>query len=205
MKSKKVFNQFLTLANLFKAHGYHLYLVGGSARDYLLKRSFTDLDLATDATPKEMKEFLKDADYTFARFGNVHMKNIDITTLRKEEDYSDYRHPRKVIFTTKIKEDYLRRDFTINALYIDIDLKVYDFCGGLIDLKNKVIRLIGDPETRIKEDPLRILRAERFMNTLGFKIEKNTYLAMKNNYKLIDKLNTNKIKQEKAKYKTSHI
>ncbi|MCQ2793778.1 MAG: CCA tRNA nucleotidyltransferase [Bacilli bacterium] len=197
--------EFIKLAKLFKRNGYQLYLVGGSARDYLLKRPFFDLDLASDATPSEIKEFLPDADFTFARFGNVHLKHIDITTFREEEDYSDYRHPRKVVFTRQIEKDYSRRDFTINALYIDINEKVYDFCHGLDDLKAKIIRFIGDPTTRIKEDPLRILRAERFAKTLGFQIEENAYLAMKKLYKLIDKINTNKIKQELAKEKSSHI
>ena len=189
-------NKFLDLAKLFKAHGYSLYLTGGSARDYLLKREFIDLDLTTDATPSEMKEFLPNLDYTYAKFGNVHDKHLDITTLRVEGDYKDFRHPSVVRFTTKLEEDYLRRDFTINALYIDMNLKVYDFCNGLKDLKNKVIRFIGDPVKRVKEDPLRILRAERFAKKLGFKIEANSLKAMNDNKRLLEKLNTNKIKEE---------
>ena len=191
---------FLTLANLFKKHGYRLYLTGGSARDYLLKKEFIDLDLTTDATPNEMKEFLLNYDYTYAKFGNVHDKHLDITTLRVEGDYKDYRHPSVVRFTTKLEEDYLRRDFTINALYLDSDLKVYDFCNGLNDLKNKVIRFIGDPNKRVKEDPLRILRAERFMKKLNFTIEPNSLKAMNENKSLLEKLNNNKIKEEIKKH-----
>jgi len=187
---------FLNLADLFKSHGYNLYLVGGSSRDYLLKRPFKDFDLASDATPSEMKELLKDADYTYERFGNVHYKNLDITTLREEDEYLDYRHPNKIKFTKDIKLDYKRRDFTINAIYIDKNLKVYDFVNGLEDLKNKIIRFIGDPNKRVKEDPLRILRAERFSKSLGFKIEEKSLEAINNNRDLLNKLNKDKIRQE---------
>lgn len=192
--------RFITLANLFSKHGYSLYLTGGSARDYLLKREFIDLDLTTDATPSEMKEFLPDMDYTYAKFGNVHGKHLDITTLRVEGDYKDYRHPSVIRFTTKLEEDYLRRDFTINALYIDKNFKVYDYSNGLKDLKNKIIRFIGDPNKRVIEDPLRILRAERFAKKLGFKIEPNSLKAMVDNKRLLEKLNSNKIKEEIKKH-----
>lgn len=193
---------FQSLAKLFKKHGHSLYMVGGTSRDYLLQINSDDIDLATSATPNEMKSFLKDADYRYERFGSVRLGNIDITTLREEEDYSDYRHPRLIHFTTDIRKDYLRRDFTINAIYIDSNLKIYDFCGGLDDLKNKIIRFIGDPTTRVKEDPLRILRAERFKKKLGFTIDTSSLEAMKNNRKLIEKLNTNKINEELRK---SHL
>jgi len=192
-------NKFIELASLFKSHGYNLYLVGGSSRDYLLHREFNDLDLASDATPSEIKKILPTWDYTYEMFGNVHYKNIDITTFRKEENYADYRHPSKVVFTKDIKEDYKRRDFTINAIYIDKDLKVYDFSNGSIDLKNKIIRFIGDPVYRVKEDPLRILRAERFAKVLGFTIEPNSLKAINDNRDLLNKLNKDKISQELRK------
>lgn len=192
--------RFILLADLFKKHGYRLYLTGGSARDYLLKREFTDFDLTTDATPEEIKEFLPNMNYTYAKFGNVHDAHLDITTLRVEGDYKDYRHPSVVKFTNKLEEDYLRRDFTINALYIDANLKVYDFCRGLDDLKNKVIRFIGDPVKRVQEDPLRILRAERFAKKLGFTIEPKSLKAMEDNKGLLEKLNTNKINEEIKKH-----
>jgi len=191
------------LATLFKNNGYSLYMVGGSARDYLLKRNTIDLDLASDATPNEMKKFLPNADYTYAKFGNVHYKNIDITTLRKEDEYLDYRHPNKITFVKNINEDFIRRDFTINALYIDMSLHVYDFTNGLDDLKNKIIRFIGDPYKRIKEDPLRILRAYRFKKTLGFKIEEKSQKAIDELSYLLDKLNKDKIKMEEHKIKKS--
>lgn len=195
-------SSFLDLAKVFNQNGYRLYLVGGSARDYLLKRPLRDLDLASNATPNEMKQFLKNANYHYARFGSVRLHNIDITTLRKEEDYHDYRHPRIIKFTQSIEEDYVRRDFTINALYIDEKLKVYDFANGLDDLHNKIIRFIGNPDKRVKEDPLRILRAERFARKLGFMIEPASLKAMNDNKCLLEKLNDNKIKEEIKKQKT---
>ncbi len=196
---------FDSLATLFNQKGFHLYMIGGTSRDYLLGREVVDYDFTTDATPSEMKTFLLDADYTFSHFGTVKLKinksKIDITTLRKEGLYKDYRHPTRIEFTKRPDEDYLRRDFTINALYIDEQYKIHDFCDGLIDLKNRIIRFIGDPLTRIKEDPLRILRAERFEKKLGFTLEQKTFEAIENNRFLIDKLNPQKVEEELNKIK----
>ena len=102
------------LSSDFEKHGFLLYLVGGTVRDYLLGKELDDMDLVTDATPSEMKEFLNNADYTFEKYGSVKLKiedtKFDITTLRKEDGYSDYRHPSKICFTKSIKEDVFRRD-----------------------------------------------------------------------------------------------
>lgn len=194
---------FINLAKLFNNNGFRLYMIGGTSRDYLLDIEFTDYDFCTDATPIEIKKFLPNATFTFEKYGSVQLKinglHIDITTLRVEDSYIDSRHPSKVTFTKNIEEDYKRRDFTINAIYIDEKFNTIDFCNGLSDLKNKIIRFIGDPVTRVKEDPLRILRAERFQKKLGFEIEKNSLLAMNNNRELINKLNPQKVKQELKK------
>jgi tRNA nucleotidyltransferase (CCA-adding enzyme) len=163
----------------------------------------SDIDLVTDATPEEEKAFLPDLKMTFARFGSVHLKteagDIDITTLRRESGYKDSRHPSKIEFIRDLKEDSLRRDFTINALYIDCQGNVSDYHGGLEDLKNRLIRFIGDPVTRIQEDPLRILRAERFAKRLGFQIEENTEKAMEEHRDLLRLLNPEKIAMEMKK------
>lgn len=198
-------NVFDKVALIFNQHGHRLYMVGGATRDFLLERPVLDYDFVTDATPDEMKSFLKDADYTFARFGTVRLKvnhvKVDITTLRVESEYTDYRHPSKVTFTRSIKEDYVRRDFTINAIYMDEEYNIIDYCGGLQDLNNKLIRFIGDPDKRIKEDPLRIIRAERFEKKLGFKIEDETFKAIERNRHLIDELNPLKVEAELNKMK----
>ena len=197
---------FTKLVCIFKENGYRLYMIGGTTRDYLLGLDVFDFDFVTDATPEEIKTFLPDADFTFAKFGSVRVKvdgvKVDVTTLRVEEDYEDFRHPGKIRFVKTIEEDYVRRDFTINAIYIDEDFKIIDPSNGLEDLENKLIRFIGDPEKRIKEDPLRILRAKRFANKLGFKVEENSQKAIEKLEYLLDKLNPEKIKEEERKSKS---
>ncbi|MCR5078384.1 MAG: hypothetical protein K6B65_00440 [Bacilli bacterium] len=196
-------NSFLSLSKRFLDNGFSLYLIGGSSRDLLLGRFCRDFDLVTDATPEQEKAFLPDADYTFSRFGTIKVNHegdkFDIATFRKEENYADFRHPKKIEFIKEIEVDSARRDFTINAIYIDSVKQIYDFHHGYEDLENKLIRFIGDPDIRIREDPLRILRAERFARTLGFEIEKSSKEAIERNYALLDKLNPEKVKMEKKK------
>lgn len=191
---------YKSLAELFRNNGFLLYMVGGTVRDYLLKKELTDMDLVTNATPSEMKNFLTSADYTFERYGSVKLDfegvKFDITTLRKECGYSDYRHPNEIFFTNKIEEDVLRRDITINALYMDESLNVIDLVGGINDLKKCLIKMVGDPSIRIKEDPLRILRIYRFKVETGFDFDKNLINSIKENKDLVNKLNKDKIRQE---------
>ncbi len=188
------------LATLFDSKGFLLYLVGGTVRDYLLGKELTDMDLVTDATPSEMKEFLSNADYTFEKYGSVRLKiddiKFDITTLRKEEGYSDFRHPNKICFTKSLKEDVFRRDITINAMYMDKDLNVIDFVGGQKDISNKIIRMIGKPLKRINEDPLRIIRIYRFKLETGFEIERELNDVLEHNFSKAKLINKDKINQE---------
>lgn len=190
---------FISLANLFKSHGFDLFLVGGSVRDYLLNKDLTDMDITSKATPEEVLSFI-DADDTFKRFGSLKINYLgvkfDYTTFRKEEGYEDYRHPNKIIFAKKLEDDVIRRDLTINALYLDIDKNVIDLVDGVKDIKNKTIRLIGNPIKRIKEDPLRIIRILRFKYELDFVIDENTFKAIKDNITLLNNLNVDKINQE---------
>lgn len=195
------------LESLFNKRGFSLLFVGGSVRDFLLYEEFFDVDLVTNATPKDMKEFLTDADFTFEKFGFVKVKfegeSFDVTTLRIEEGYEDFRHPKAIRFTTKLEEDVLRRDFTINGLYMDTNLKVYDFVNGVSDLNNKVIKMIGDPLKRIKEDPLRIIRAIRFSLTYNFDIDSELKSAILQSISLLESLNIEKIKQDIKKIKNA--
>ena len=195
---------FLKLAKLFLDNGYNLYMVGGTSRDYLLNKEILDFDFATDATQDEMKSFL-DVNSSFSSLGSMSIKfdgvKVDITTLRKEDEYDDSRHPSKVEFVKDTSIDYLRRDFTINAIYIDSNGIVIDHTSGLSDLKNKVIKMIGNPEIRFKEDPLRILRAIRFSFTLGFNLDKDIVDAIENNKSLLKKLNFIKCAEEIEKMK----
>ena len=194
---------FLEYAKLFEKNGFSLYMVGGSSRDYLLGLPSLDLDLVTDAKPEQVAKMVEGLDMTFARFGSVKKMEedleIDFTTMRKEGEYKDHRHPSHIEFIDSMEEDSRRRDFTVNALYIDSKGKVHDFHDGLSDLAKKQIRFIGDPKKRIEEDPLRILRAERFAKRLGFEIEESSKKAMEENRGLLTKLNPEKVKLEKLK------
>ena len=192
---------FIKLAELFKQNGYQLYLVGGTVRDYLLGEPLTDMDAVTDALPSEVVSFLSPIDTTFMKFGSLKYKTpdglkFDITTLRKESTYSDARHPENIVFVKDLKEDYLRRDFTVNAMYMDKDLKVIDYSNGQVDLKNKVLKMVGDPFLRTKEDPLRILRAIRFYLMHDLTIDDELLQAMYENFPLLKKVTDAKIRSE---------
>ena len=189
----------------FKLIGCNIYAVGGTVRDFILKKDLTDFDFATDASPNETKSILERYDDTFSQYGVIiyryENKKLEITSFRKENLYIDSRHPQKIEFVKDMQIDYKRRDFTINALYMNDTGKIYDFCDGLNDLHNKIIRVIGDIDTRMKEDPLRILRALRFMMTLGFTLDKNLEKYIYEHTYLLNKLNVDKVKQEIRKMK----
>ena len=206
----KKLEAFIELAKTFEQHGYQLYLVGGTVRDYLLGEPLTDMDAVTDALPNEVVSFLPSVDTTFSKYGSLKYKTpdglkFDITTLRKESSYSDARHPEEIIFVKDLKEDFLRRDFTVNALYMDKDLKVIDYCDGQVDLKNKVLRMVGDPFARTKEDPLRILRAIRFSLMHDLVVEENLLKAMHDNFSLLKKVTDAKIRSELNKIDDSVV
>ena len=187
----------------FTEKGKRLYLVGGSTRDLLLGRHYVDHDFVTDATPEEMEEIVPEASFAFAKYGSVRLKingeEVDITTLREEGQYDDSRHPSYVKFITDPEIDSNRRDFTINAMYLDEDYNLLDFHDGEKDLKNGIIRFIGDPYKRISEDPLRIIRAQRFAEVLGFTIEEKSLKAIEEGQDLLNNLKKEKIDEERRK------
>jgi len=194
---------FRDLAMLFNKNGFRLYMIGGTSRDYLLELPLEDFDLVTDATPAQMAAFLPEADHRFAHYGNVKTKSgthrVDITTLREEAGYKDYRHPQSISFVTDIAKDYGRRDFTINALYIDEQFQIHDFGSGLDDLKAKTIRIIGEPNLRLQEDPIRILRALRFSLKLGFALDPELKKALIGNIEMLEYVNPAKVNAEIVK------
>ena len=201
---------FKSLADLFNNHGYKLYLVGGTVRDYLLGLPLEDMDAVSDATPREILEFLPTADDTFAYLGSLKYKDpngikFDITTLRRESGYQDSRHPNKVIFVKELEDDYPRRDFTVNAMYMDSNLKIYDFCGGQKDLEKRVLRMVGNADARLKEDPLRILRAIRFHLMFKLRIEDDLLEAMRDRFYLLENITDAKIKSELNKIDYSKV
>ncbi len=196
---------FKYLDKEFRKNGFLIFEVGGSVRDELLGLDVFDYDFATNAKPEEIVKFLPNVNDTFAKFGCIKCKGefgrAEITTFRVEEDYVDFRHPKSIKFVDSLEEDYKRRDFTINAIYKDINGKYYDPSNGIEDLNNKIIRFIGDPAKRVQQEPLRILRAKRFALKLGFTIEHNTQKAIDEFSYLLDKLNPDKIKEEEKKFK----
>lgn len=191
------------LKKIFNDHNFRLYMIGSTSRDYLLNREINDYDFVSDATPNDIAKFLE-CDHTFARFGTVKYyyenKKIDIVTLRKESEYKDFRHPNKIEFVKDIDIDYKRRDFTINAIYIDENYNVIDPTKcGINDLNSRHLRFIKDPLTSIKEDPLRILRAYRFIKEYNLSIDEKDLRILKENEDLLKHLNVNKIKEEEKK------
>ena len=206
----KKLSEFLTLNKLFNDNGFSLYMVGGTVRDYLLGLPLDDMDVVTDATPEDISKFLPDASFTFAKFGSVSYKpnkevKFDITTLREEKGYEDARHPDKIHFVKDLSIDVRRRDFTVNALYMNDKLEVIDYVNGEEDLKNHILRMVGNPDLRIKEDPLRIIRALRFSIDYQLKIDDELDKAIRNNISLLDKLNIQKVHQDIKKIKNKDM
>lgn len=192
----------LSVMTLLEERGFEVYLIGGYVRDLLIGRSSTDLDMATNASAKAMIEIFKDHPLSLIgeKLGTVGVKIdgswVEITTYRSESTSSNYRHPDEVRFIGSLKDDVLRRDFTINALALNIYGDLIDYTDGLEDLKNKRIRAIGHPEERFAEDALRILRALRFSAQLGFTIDPATAKAMIDDQDLIKTLPIERIAVE---------
>ena len=192
---------------LFNDNNIDAYLVGGTSRDYLLYGNFSDIDICSKGLPGVNEEILKDYEMSNKDgkfYGVLKYKvdglDVEVTTLRKEGEYIKNRRPKTIEFIDSLYIDSLRRDFTINAIYIDAYKNVYDYHNGVNDLNNKVIRMIGDPLKRINEDALRILRAIRFSSYLNFKIEENLKETILSNYNLVYSLNKNTLRKEINKF-----
>ena len=163
-----------TINRVLREKGYQCYLVGGSVRDLLLGFNVYDFDFATDARPGEVSKLFRRVIPTGIKHGTVTvlMKNgtYEITTYRSEGKYLDGRRPEEVHFSDTLEEDVLRRDFTINGLAYDIsEEKIIDYVEGMKDLKDELVRTIGDPVERFSEDGLRTYRACRFAAKLKFR------------------------------------
>ena len=169
------------IIDALQEHGYDAYVVGGCVRDSLLHRSPADWDITTSATPEEVKKIFPRTVDTGIQHGTVTVlmdkEGFEVTTYRIDGEYEDGRHPKEVIFTPSLKEDLRRRDFTINAMAYNHRTGLVDIFGGVEDLKNKVVRCVGEPQERFTEDALRILRAVRFSAQLGFDIDERTQEA----------------------------
>ena len=157
-----------------ESNNFNSYIVGGAVRDLLLSRTPNDWDIVTQALPDDVERIFDNTIAIGKAFGIINViidgETFDVATLRVDGEYSDTRHPDKVEFTRNLKDDLRRRDFTINSMCMDLKGKIYDYYGGLKDLKLEVIRCVGDMGDRFKEDALRILRAYRFSAQLDFSL-----------------------------------
>lgn len=193
----KVNNNVKLVLKMINDHNYSAYIVGGAVRDYLLGKPINDYDVTTNAKPEDLISIFSGYKLitTGIKHGTVGVvikgEVIEVTTFRKESNYSDYRRPDEVIFVNELYEDLSRRDFTINALAYDE--KVIDYFNGIYDIENKIIRTVGNPYIRFEEDPLRILRALRFSAKLDFEINYETSEAILNTYQLLDKISVERI------------
>jgi len=192
-----------------KKSGFEAYIVGGCVRDFLRKTKPRDWDITTNAKPKEImalfpKSFYENRFFTvtvLTESKDPTLKEIEITTFRKEAKYTDKRHPDFIEFAKTLEEDLKRRDFTVNAMALDVkdsELEIIDLFSAREDLKNKIIRAVGDPRERFAEDALRMMRAVRFAVTLGegWKIEQKTKEAIKEKAFLISKISKERIRDE---------
>jgi poly(A) polymerase len=189
------------IAQTLLAAGHQAFLVGGCVRDLLLGRTPKDFDVATGAPPGRIRELFPLCDEVGAHFGVCLVRgngaHVEVATFRSDFAYSDGRRPDRVSFETDPRQDALRRDFTVNALLLDPSTEqILDFVGGRADLDARLIRAIGDPEQRFREDHLRLMRAVRFAARLGFTIEPETFAAIQRNAKLIRTVSAERVRDE---------
>ncbi|MFX3617092.1 MAG: CCA tRNA nucleotidyltransferase [Sporolactobacillus sp.] len=186
------------------AKGFQAYAVGGAVRDFLLRRPIHDVDIATSARPEEVVDLFRHTVPIGIKHGTVAVlykeKSYEVTTFRSEQGYDDFRHPTTVVFERTLEKDLMRRDYTMNALAMDRQGKIIDLFGGQSDLAVKRIRMVGNPEERITEDPLRIMRGIRFASELGFSLGEAEQTAFQRKARLLKKISMERIDQEMTKF-----
>ena len=194
-----------TAINLLQSAGFEAYAVGGCVRDSLLGKTPNDWDITTSAKPEDMKSVFADFHCidTGIKHGTVTVvidgEPLEITTFRLDGEYEDNRHPKSVTFTSNLGADLGRRDFTVNAMAYSKKTGTVDLFGGQNDLKNGIIRCVGDPDRRFNEDALRILRALRFASALDFEIEEKTAQSLLKNRALLGNISEERIAKELLK------
>lgn len=188
-------------------HGYEAYIVGGCVRDAVLGRTPSDWDITTSAKPLQVKSIFQKTIDTGLKHGTVTVmmekEGFEVTTYRIDGTYEDHRRPNDVAFTTSLREDLMRRDFTINAMAYNDKDGLVDLFGGLGDLQKKVIRCVGKAEDRFDEDALRMLRAVRFAAQLGFSIDEDAANAIRRKYCFLKDISAERIQTELTKLITS--
>lgn len=197
----------LKLLKELTSHSYKAYIVGGFVRDHLLGIESSDIDICTNATPKEIKEIFESSCLPNEDYGSVTviLKGVrfEITTFRKEVGYVNNRKPMEIKYIDDLYQDLLRRDFYINTLCMDENGEVLDFLGGMDDINKRIIRSIGNPKDRFEEDCLRILRAIRFATILDFKLDDDIIKAIEEKKDLLKNLSYYRKKSELEKIFTS--
>ncbi|MBU3876464.1 HD domain-containing protein [Faecalicatena sp. AGMB00832] len=198
----------IMIINNLQLHGYEAFAVGGCVRDSILCRRPEDWDITTSAKPEEIKRLFRRTVDTGIEHGTVTVMigkdGFEVTTYRVDGEYTDSRHPKEVTFTTNLEEDLKRRDFTINAMAYNDEVRLVDVFGGMKDLNHHLIRCVGDPMERFSEDALRILRAVRFSAQLSCSIEKNTAEAVRALAPTLKNISAERIQVELVKLLTSN-
>lgn len=165
----------IKMLNKLTENGFEAYIVGGYPRDLILNRESFDIDICTNAKPKELKEIFKDSMLSKVEYGSVTViyrkVRFEITTFRKDLKYENHRVPTKIKYIGSLADDLKRRDFTINTLCIDSNGNIIDLLNARKEIESKTIKMVGNPKYRLKEDSLRILRAIRFSTILDFKLD----------------------------------
>lgn len=195
------------ILDALESRGYPAFVVGGCVRDQFLGNPNSDTDISTGAPPREVEKILSEKNIKVIETGLKHgtvtavidKTPFEITTFRSDGEYKDSRHPQNVKFVSDIEQDLKRRDFTVNAMAYNEEQGIVDLFGGREDIKNKIIRAVGDPDKRFREDALRIMRALRFSSVLGFDIEKNTKTAIFNNMLLLNHISRERVFAELLK------
>jgi len=193
-----------SICEALRGRGHEALLVGGCVRDLLLGREASDYDVATDATPERVMALFPESIAVGAPFGVVVVPRdgatVEVATFRSDVGYSDGRHPDSVVYARTAKEDVERRDFTVNGLLMRHDTgEVLDFVGGQADLKNRVIRAIGEPHRRFAEDKLRLMRAVRFAARFSFAVEGATLEAVKRHAPELTQVSAERLRDELTK------
>ncbi len=196
-----MYSNAIKILNILSDNGFDAYIVGGYPRDLILKKESLDIDICTNATPKELKEIFKDS--TKEKYGslivNYNKYKFEITTFRKEIKYQNNRLPIKIKYIKNIKDDLKRRDFTINTICIDKNELIIDLLNGRKEINNKIIKMVGNPKYKLKQDALRILRAIRFATILDFELDLKLKKYIKKYGYLLKKLSYFRKKEELEK------
>lgn len=193
--------------NALTQAGFSAYVVGGCVRDYFLGNQTSDTDITTSAKSFEVEKILSDKNIKVVETGLKHgtvtavidKTPLEITTFRADGEYKDSRRPLSVEFVSDIEQDLKRRDFTVNAMAYNDERGLVDLFGGREDIENKIIRTVGDPDVRFKEDALRIMRALRFSSVLGFEIDEKTKKSIFDNMYLLENISAERIFAELSK------